>query len=211
MAWGKPRQREASRGSMGQAERCIQAAVAQGSLCQRRAGLAGAGQIGTMRGRPRRRRHGMGQAEAADVGGWCGMKQHGAADIKQRVQGRGRSVNGTRRLARGDRCGGNERGRLMRLRRAARIGGRGRPHAWVAGAGDTPRWRWWVADVSFSCVVKTQRRWSNKIYKTELTKTRYNNQVLGKYRVDRERGGLTLIAELTWSNLGLKGFLNKRK
>ena len=57
-------------------------------------------------------------------------------------------------------------------------------------------------DVSFSCVVKTQRRWSNKIYKTELTKTRYNNQVLGKYRVDPQRAGLTLIAELTWSNLG---------
>ena len=61
-------------------------------------------------------------------------------------------------------------------------------------------------DVSFSCVVKTQRRWSNKIYKTELTKTRYNNQVLGKYRVDPQRAGLTLIAELTWSNLGLRSF-----
>ena len=59
-------------------------------------------------------------------------------------------------------------------------------------------------DASFSCVAKTQRRWSNKIYKTELTKTRYNNQVLGKYRVDQQRAGLTLIAELTWSNLGLK-------
>ena len=68
-----------------------------------------------------------------------------------------------------------------------------------------------VSDVSFSCVVKTQRRWSNKIYKTELTKTRYNNQVLGKYRVDPQRAGLTLIAELTWSNLGLKRVLNKRK
>ena len=68
-----------------------------------------------------------------------------------------------------------------------------------------------VTDVSFSCVVKTQRRWSNKIYKTELTKTRYNNQVLGKYRVDPQRAGLTLIAELTWSNLGLKGVLNMRK
>ena len=67
------------------------------------------------------------------------------------------------------------------------------------------------ADVSFSCVVKTQRRWSNKIYKTELTKTRYNNQVLGKYRVDPQIAGLTLIAKLTWSNLGLKGVLNKRK
>ena len=68
----------------------------------------------------------------------------------------------------------------------------------------------WV-DVSFLCVVNTQRRWSNKIYKTELTQTRYNNQVLGKYRVDPQRAGLTLIAELTWSNLGLKGVLNKRK
>ena len=48
-------------------------------------------------------------------------------------------------------------------------------------------------DVSFSCVVKTQRRWSNKIYKTELTKTRYNNHVLGKYRVDPQRAGLTLV------------------
>ena len=66
-------------------------------------------------------------------------------------------------------------------------------------------------DESFSCVVKTQRRWSNKIYKTELTKTRYNNQVLGKYRVDPQRAELTLIAQLTWSNLGLKGVLNKRK
>ena len=66
-------------------------------------------------------------------------------------------------------------------------------------------------DVSFSCVVKTQRRWSNKIYKTELTKTRYNNQLLGKYRVDPQRAGLTLIAELTWSNKGLNGVLNKRK
>ena len=61
-----------------------------------------------------------------------------------------------------------------------------------------------LSDVSFSCVVKTQRRWSKKIYKTELTKTRYNNQVLGKYRVDPQRAGLTLRAELTWSNLGLK-------
>ena len=68
-----------------------------------------------------------------------------------------------------------------------------------------------MSDVSFLCVVKTQRRWSNKIYITELTKTRYNNQVLCKYRVDPQIAGLTLIAELTWSNLGLKGVLNKRK
>ena len=68
-----------------------------------------------------------------------------------------------------------------------------------------------LSDVSFSCVVKTQRRWSNKIYKTELTKTRYNNQVLGKYRVDPQRAGLTLITKLTWSNLGLKGVLMREK
>ena len=69
----------------------------------------------------------------------------------------------------------------------------------------------WLSDVSFLCVVKTQRRWPNKIYKTELTKKRYNNLVFGKYRVDPQRAGLTLIAELTWSNLGLKGVLNERK
>ena len=68
-----------------------------------------------------------------------------------------------------------------------------------------------VVDVSFSCVIKTQKRWSNKIYKTELTKIRYNNQVLCNYRVDPQRAGLTLIAELTSSNLGLKGVLNKKK
>ena len=65
-------------------------------------------------------------------------------------------------------------------------------------------WSRWIIDVSFSCVVETQRRWSKKIYITELTKTRYNNQVFGKYRVDPQRAGLTLRAELTWSNLGLK-------
>ena len=63
-----------------------------------------------------------------------------------------------------------------------------------------------IYDVSFLCVVKTQIRWSNKIYKTELT-----NQVLGKYRIDPQRAGLTLITELTWSNLGFKGVLKKRK
>ena len=50
-----------------------------------------------------------------------------------------------------------------------------------------------------------------KFIKPELTKTRYDNQVLGKYRVDPQRAGLTLITELTWSNLGLKGVLNKTK
>ena len=37
----------------------------------------------------------------------------------------------------------------------------------------------------------------------------YKNQVMCKYRVDPQRAGLTSIAELTWSNLGLKGVLNK--
>ena len=64
-------------------------------------------------------------------------------------------------------------------------------------------------DGSFSCVVKTQKQWSNKIYKTEITNIRYKNQVLCKYRVDPQRAGLTLIVELTWSNLGLKRVLNK--
>ena len=64
-------------------------------------------------------------------------------------------------------------------------------------------------DVSFSCVIKSQKRWSNKIYKTELTKIRYENLVMCKYRVDPQRSGLTLVAELTWSNLGLKGILKK--
>ena len=50
-----------------------------------------------------------------------------------------------------------------------------------------------------------------KFIKTELRKIRYKNQVLCKYRVDPQRPGLTLIAELTWSNLGLKEVLNKRK
>ena len=71
---------------------------------------------------------------------------------------------------------------------------------WVVGLkwAFSPLGPLWALDVSFSCVVKTRRRWSNKIYKTELTKTRYNNQVLGKYRVDPQRAGLTLIVELTW-------------
>ena len=68
-----------------------------------------------------------------------------------------------------------------------------------------------VLDGLFSCVVKSQKRRSKKIYKTELTKIKYQNQVLCKYRVDPQRAGLTLTAELTWSNLGLKRVLNKRK
>ena len=66
-----------------------------------------------------------------------------------------------------------------------------------------------VLDESFSCVVKTQKSWSNKIYNTELKNIRYKNQVMCKYQVDPQRAWLTLIAELTWSNLGLKGVLKK--
>ena len=61
----------------------------------------------------------------------------------------------------------------------------------------------------FRVVVKHIKRKSNKIYKTELTKIRYKIQVMCKYRVDPQRAGLTLIAELTWSNLGLKEVLKK--
>ena len=43
-----------------------------------------------------------------------------------------------------------------------------------------------------------------RFIKTKLTKIKYKNQVLCKYRVDPKRAGLTLIAKLTWSNLGLK-------
>ena len=32
-----------------------------------------------------------------------------------------------------------------------------------------------------------------------------------KYQVNPQRAGLTLIAELAWSNIGLKSVLSKRK
>ena len=54
-----------------------------------------------------------------------------------------------------------------------------------------------ISDVSFSRVVKTQKQWSNNIYKTILTKITYKNQVLCKYRVDPHGAVLTLAAELT--------------
>ena len=63
----------------------------------------------------------------------------------------------------------------------------------------------------FRASLKHKDDGQKKFIKTELTKIRYNNQVLCKYRVDPQRAGLTLIVELTWSNLGLKGVLNKRK
>ena len=56
----------------------------------------------------------------------------------------------------------------------------------------------------FSAVVRTHKRRSNKIYKTKLTNIRIENQVMCKYQVDPQRAGLTVIAELTWSNLGFK-------
>ena len=49
----------------------------------------------------------------------------------------------------------------------------------------------------FSAVVKTNKRRFNKIYKTELTKIKIENQVMCKYRVDPQRTELTLIVELT--------------
>ena len=61
----------------------------------------------------------------------------------------------------------------------------------------------------FSAVVKTQKRRSKKIYNTELTITKIENQVKRKYWADPHRTRLTMIAELTWSNLGLKEVLKK--
>ena len=61
----------------------------------------------------------------------------------------------------------------------------------------------------FCVVVKTHKRRSNKIYKFELTKIKIENQVKCNYRVDPQRTRLTLIAELTWSNLGIKKVLKK--
>ena len=57
--------------------------------------------------------------------------------------------------------------------------------------------------------LKTHKRRSKKIYNTELTMTKIENQVKSKYRVDPQRIRLTFIAELTWSNLGLKEVLKK--
>ena len=51
--------------------------------------------------------------------------------------------------------------------------------------------------------LKTQKRRSNKIYNSELTVAKIENQVYCKDRVDSWRTRLTLIEELTWSNLGL--------
>ena len=58
----------------------------------------------------------------------------------------------------------------------------------------------------FSAVVEIHKRRSKKFYKTELTNIKIENQVMCKYRVDPQRARLTLIAHLTWSNLGLKRF-----
>ena len=61
----------------------------------------------------------------------------------------------------------------------------------------------------FRASLKHKDDGQTKFLKTELTKTRYKNQVLGKYRFDPQREGLTLIPDLTWSKLGLKGVIKK--
>ena len=63
----------------------------------------------------------------------------------------------------------------------------------------------------FCAIVKTHKRHSNKIYKSELTKIKILNQVKCKYLIDPQRTRLTLIVELTWSNFGLKEVLKKSK
>ena len=65
-----------------------------------------------------------------------------------------------------------------------------------------------MSDEAFYAVVKTHKRRSKKIYKSELTKIKIENQVKCKYGVDPQRTRLTFIAEFTWSNLGLKEVLN---
>ena len=72
-----------------------------------------------------------------------------------------------------------------------------------------PLFLWWVIDEAFCVIVKTHKRRSNKIYKTELTMIKIEIQVMCKYRIDPQRTRLTLIAELTWSNLGLKEVLKE--
>ena len=62
-----------------------------------------------------------------------------------------------------------------------------------------------LPDEAICAVVKTHKRRSKKIYKIELTNINIENHVMCKYWVDPQRAGLTLIAELTLSNLGLKG------
>ena len=54
---------------------------------------------------------------------------------------------------------------------------------------------------------KTHKRRSNKIYNTELKVIEIYNQVKCKYQIDPQRTRLTLIAELTYPNLGLKEVL----
>ena len=66
-----------------------------------------------------------------------------------------------------------------------------------------------VIDLCVITFVKTHKRRSNKIYKTELTNIKIENQVMCKYWVDPHRARLILIAELTWSNIGLKEVLKK--
>ena len=75
----------------------------------------------------------------------------------------------------------------------------------------TNHWEHWALTSHFRASLNHKDDGQKKFIKAELTKIRYNNQVLCKYWVDPQRAGFTLIAELTWSNLGLKGVLNKRK
>ena len=65
------------------------------------------------------------------------------------------------------------------------------------------------SDKAFCVVVKTHKCRSKKIYKSELTKIKIENQVKCKYRVDPQRTRFTFIAELTWLHLGLKAVLKK--
>ena len=50
-----------------------------------------------------------------------------------------------------------------------------------------------------------------KFINPKLTMIKIQYQVKSKYQLDPHRTRLTLIAELTWSNLGLKEVLKKYK
>ena len=63
----------------------------------------------------------------------------------------------------------------------------------------------------FRASLKHKKRRSNKIYKNRTHKDKIQNRVMCKYCVDPHRARLTLITELTWSNLAIKRVLNKRK
>ena len=71
--------------------------------------------------------------------------------------------------------------------------------------------RSWGLTCRFCASLKHKDNGQTKFIKPNSQRQDIIIKYWGKYQVDPQRGGLTLIAKLTWSNLGLKGVLNKRK